>query len=234
MKRFILGSQGYRVFNYLWSSRYEKRIEDDLRNGVIRLTKEDILMIPPFGRYADIFLVLIRTGVADPLSHPKLLEACFRYYCTTKMIQDQIRPDYGNSRILQEIETVLLASSGMLFNAFLMTLPKLAKKSQTLADYLIRHVPGLLDTDAAKELSWWSHKDLDTIRLVYEAELGDEHSCTRCLVQRWLPDLKELYRAEKAIQKMKMDHCKEQLMMNRWHPDRVLWHLERGIEIEDM
>lgn len=234
MTRFLLGGQGYPVFSYLWSSRYEKRVEQDLRSKVVELTTEDLLKIKPYGRYVDIFALLVRTGAADPLSHPKLLEACFRYYCTTKMLQEQIRPGHPNTRILQEIQEVLILSSGTLFYRFLMTLPSLTKKSQTLADYLMGLVPGFLDTEAAKELSWWSHQELDTIRLTCEVELGEDHAFTRSLVQRWLPDLKELYCAEKAIQKMKMDHCKEELMMNRWHPDRVWWHLERGIDVEDM
>ena len=68
----------------------------------------------------------------------------------------------------------------------------------------------------------------------YEVELGEGHPLTRALVGRWLLDLKELYVAEKAIQKIKMDACKEELMMNRWHPRRVSWCLKQGLDIEDM
>ena len=75
---------------------------------------------------------------------------------------------------------------------------------------------------------------MDVLRSFYIEKLTDDHPLTKMLVQRWLPDLKELYQAEKAIQKIKMDQCKEELMMNRWHPNRVEKHLLMGLDVEDM
>lgn len=139
-----------------------------------------------------------------------------------------------STRILDVIQKVFLTSSGAQLHNFLLTVPFIAKKSESLSGFLSVSIPKLLDTEAAKELSWWSRADLDVIRIAFEKELGILHPLTQCLVQRWLLDLKELYVTEKAIQKIKMDHCKEELMMNRWHPSRVWWYLERGLDIDDM
>jgi hypothetical protein len=234
MKRFLLGGQGYPVFSYLWSSRYEGRILQDLREGVVTLTKEDILKIPPYGRYIDVYSFLVLHGFASPRDHPKLLGCCYAYYCSTKLIHYQMGKENISTRILNVIQKVFLTSSGDQLHHFLMAVPLIAKKSESLSGFLGVSIPKLLDTEAAKELSWWSRSDLDAIRLVFEKELGIQHPLTQCLVQRWLLDLKELYQTEKAIQKIKMDHCKEELMMNRWHPSRVWWYLERGLDIEDM
>ena len=138
-------------------------------------------------------------------------------------------------RLLPMIKTSVIEFSDKTFREFLMFAAIFGRGSEQKTQFLIDVIPSLLDGRGAKELSWWSRDALDAIRIYYEKVLGADHALTRCLVSRWLLDLKELYGTEKAIQKIQMDQCKEELMMNRWHPDRLTkYYEEYGIDSDDM
>lgn len=214
-----------------WNSTVGKQILVDLDSKRVVLTRADIANIPSQDRYMDIYLFLIKHGYAEPTDNCQLMARCYWYYVDKSSYAPAQWADFP---LRKELRDTLILHSGKAFFKFLKSLAKLCKGRQRFVDFAIREIPTLLDTAAAKELSWWSHSSLDELRIHYEKELGAEHSMTRCLVQRWLLDLKELYQTEKQIQKWKMDHCKEQIMMNRWHPDRVEKLLRLGYEVEDM
>jgi hypothetical protein len=233
-KRHILGEgDGATPFHYSFSTADEREaICQPIQTGEIRLTKDNVRKIPAAESYIDVYVLLVSLGVVEPLDHPSLFNKCGTYYFRT--LHQDISPI---PKTCLEIEATLLAPSGRMLCQYLKAIPKVVLLRRANPTYYLlftRIVPRLLDSEAAKELSWESRDRLDRIRLLYEEELGAEHPLTRTLVQRWLPDLKELYVTEKAIQKMKMDQCKEELMMNRWHPDRVWKYLEMGLEIDDM
>jgi hypothetical protein len=189
------------------------------------LTREDIQKIPSRDRYIDVFVLLVEHGFAKPTDHSNLLSRSFVYFLEVRALQSW-------NPLCQKIYDCLIRNSGDNLFRFLKSLPTLSRIS-TVA-LLHQEVSSLLDSQGAKELSWWTHKELDVLRSFYIEKLTDDHPLTKMLVQRWLPDLKELYQAEKAIQKIKMDQCKEELMMNRWHPNRVEKHLLMGLDVEDM
>ena len=230
-KRYILG-QGSFPFHYRFSPlSMRKVIEEPLRRGEIVLTKQDILRIPVRDWYIDTFLLLVSLGVLNPSDHDQLYNQSLRYYYRVTATG----LDQRHVATCREIEQTLIAPSGERLFQYFKDIPKLHLRIRDyLFPFFIRSVTGLLDTDGAKELSWQSRETLDTLRVLYENELGADHPFTKALVQRWLPDLKELYATEKAIQKVKMDQCKEELMMNRWHPDRVWTYLNMGLDIDDM
>lgn len=201
-----------------------------LLNQEIVLTKEDIARIPAEPVYLDIFVLLIEWGFAKPSDNPSLTVQGFRYFLEARSAG--VNPVRGV--FFQTLTRTLLLSSGAQLGWFFLALPNLIQETPAYEEVALREMPLLLDTNAAKELCWWSKEALDGFRKLYELELGAEHPLTRALVGRWLLDLKELYVTEKQIQKIKMDACKEELMMNRWHPRRVSWCLKQGLDIEDM
>lgn len=229
-QRYILGSPEFLVFTFLHPT-YKNKILSDLISGRIQLTKEDILSIPNDSRYLDIYMLLLEHGFIERGTHVALERAILDYYC---FLLTQF-PDHDMMPTMRTvIESSMILESGTTLYDFLMSLPDALHRRERLTQAMIGHIPMILDSDAAKELSWFSYADLDKLRIHYEAVLSKEHPITKYLVQRWLLDLKELYQTEKAIQKIKMDCCKEELMMNRWHPDRVGALLELGIDPCDM
>ena len=133
----------------------------------------------------------------------------------------------------KKIEKILIVHSGRTLFDFIYFLPVFIKSNITFTRFIMMYIPSILDSHGAKELSWWSRDNLNELRVHYEKELGKEHSFTRCLVERWLPDLKELYKTEKSIQKLMIDSCKEELMAVCWHPSRIEKYLEMGIDINE-
>lgn len=227
LKRFVFRWDRYTVFN----RRHEKRMLSDLNSGRIVLTKEDILKIPvAHNRYVDIYLFFMEHGFVKRGTHVPLEFAALWFYM-------DILTNYPRNDLLplrELIERTLILSSGQALYDFILWLSGPVRNRRRLTEKVIQHIPTLLDSEAAKELSWVSHDHLDKLRVEFEKVPGKEHPVTRCLVERWLPDLKELYYTEKAIQKMKMDHCKEQLMMDRWHPDRLQKYLDMGYDIDQL
>lgn len=237
VKRHLLGGDGFSSFSF-WSPSKEAKILSDLRNGVVRLTKKDVLSIPNNDRHLDAYVLLVMNGVASPLDNTSLFVRSLHYFCSTRIVMQELhnfaRPNH-TPRLLGIIKTSVIESSDKTLREFLMFAPIFARSLESKTRFLIDFIPSLLDSRAAKELSWWSHEALDKIRIYYEKVVGADHALTRCLVSRWLLDLKELYATEKAIQKIQMNQCKEELMQNRWHPDRLIHYYEHhGIESDDM
>ena len=227
IKRFILRYDSYTVFN----RKDEARILSDLTSGTIVLTPGDILKIPARDRYTDIYLFFIEHGFVEKGAHKNLELNILNFY--TRMIANYAQ-DHSLAPVRDLIERTMIVSSGKTLFDFLMWIgPSLTNREHTTRK-MIEYIPSLLDTSAAKELSWYTRDELDKLRIHYEKAPGKEHLVTKCLVQRWLLDIKELYHTEKTIQKLKMDHCKEELMMNRWHPDRLNKYLEMGYEIDQL
>lgn len=243
LQKYILGENISPVYTII--SPFQKdKILADLQSGLIVLTKEDILKIPASEAYVDIYLLLLENNFAQYGDHPRLeRKGLWLYQVIMCNFPFDDRPEFQRSKLSilkQKIETYLITYSGKsLYNFFLfigMATVGREKLQRLMRDY----IPTLLDTDAAKELSWYSFEALDSIREEWEecrkVKEGSPmpNLLLRCLTERWLPDLKELYRTEKQIQKIKIDQCKEELMMDRWHPDRVSKFLEMGIDPEDM
>lgn len=206
------------------------------------LTKEDILNIPLKNKYLDIFVLLCQHDYAKPEDHPILMLRCFVYYwCYPLNSEHRLT---GNKDLLNAIEEHIICKSGRSFFDFLCMLPKIEKTARrfwfdhgNLLIKMTEFVNQKLEfSEAARELSWWSRSTRQTLLDAYRTvhQLAENHPFVRCAVQRWLPDLDELHNTEKQIQFIKMDTVKEELMMNRWHPDRVSKLYEMGIDPDDM
>ena len=231
-KRYILGdmkSNSKYVLLHPFPEWHFNAIVKPLRSREIVLTKEDIQAIPDDDRYLDVYLLLVSLGCAEPQEH------CFLFTRAIKLYYDEdfcMAPPQSPRYLTKlEIEKHLIASSGPLLFDYLTRALTLRHVRETL---LFTTVPSRLYTQGAKELAWFPRESFESLRTEYERTAGAHHPLTKTLVERWLPELKQLYAKEKEIQKLKMNCCKEELMMNRWHPDRVWKHLEMGIDIEDM
>ena len=228
--RYVLGEQASLAYTH-WGTTAGEKILADLRSKRVILTRADIANIPSRDRYLDIYLFLLKHGYIKPTYNCELLARAYWYYVDKCSSAPAQWPDFP---LRKELRETLILYSGSSFFRYLKTLAKLCNGRPRYTAFAIQDVPTHLDSSAVKELSWWSHQELDELRQCYEKILGVDHPLTKCLVQRWLLDIKELYLTEKAIQKIKMDQCKEELMMNRWHPSRLEKYLNMGYEIDQL
>ncbi len=229
VSRYLLGEAGYPKYT-VFRKANEKKILSDLGSGKIILTKEDIRKIPSLQMHIDIYLLLVEKGFVERGTHMKLEFATLWFFM---QLLSSFPADASLKPLRELIERTIILASGKTLYDFLMWIRYPVLGRSRLAQTLIAYIPTLLDSEAAKELSWYPRDELDKLRIEYEKIPGKEHPLTSCLVKRWLLDLKELYQTEKTVQKLKMDQCKEELMMNRWHPDRVEKYLQMGLDIDD-
>ncbi len=237
IKKFIIGTNLYPLYTII-SPFNKSKILKDLKEKVVVLTREDILKIPVKEAYVDIYLLLIENKFAQYGDHPRLEFMGLWLYTTLLMnfpfVAVPVHHQHRLRELRLQLEKHLILPSGKSLYKFLDFMGGTAMGRRKLTELLTAFIPTLLDSDAAKEMSWMSFDELDKLRLTYEKHLGKNHALTKCLVQRWLLDIKELYQTEKAIQKIKMDQCKEELMMNRWHPSRLQKYLDMGYDIEQL
>ena len=231
-QRYILAG-GAPPFHFVFSSAAQREaICEPIRKGRIRLTKKDLLAIPATSAYIDVYLLLLSLSGLPPLSNVALANLCGVYYLKAMWLRPERTPV-----VCREIERLLLAPTGNMFFKYLMGIPLALSKvprDNRMYDVMLEIVPPLLDSQGAKELSWHSKESLDAIRIRYEEHLGADHPITKALVEQWLPGLKKLYAQQKEIQKKRTDQFKEELMMNRWHPNRLWTYLNMGLDTDDM
>ena len=244
LSKYIIGQRQIPTYTIISPFNKEK-ILADLKSGIVTLTREDICKIPATEGYVDIYLLLLQHNFAQYGDHPQLERSgLWLYQLIMYHFPYDDRDEFQRSKLMtlkQTIEKYLITYSGKsLYNFFIFIGMAVIGRTK-LSTQIKEYIPSLLDSDAAKELSWYSYDVLDGIRREWEECCKQKngappmrHPLMRCLVERWLPDIKELYQTEKQIQKIKMDQCKEELMMDRWHPDRVGKLLEMGIDPEDM
>lgn len=238
MRKYIIGPSRSPVYT-VFRQAMKAKILADLREEVVVLTKKDVQTIPAREAYVDIYLLLLENKFAQYGDYPKLERCGLWLY---QLLLNQFPFDnYAVWRrqplhlLKKKIEDVLITSSGKSLFDFFMFIGMAVVGRPRLLNQMQGYIPTLLDTEAAKELSWLPRQELDKIRVEWEeCAKPNRHPLMRCLVERWLLDLKELYLTEKAIQKLKMDQCKEELMMDRWHPTRLQKYLDMGYNIEQL
>lgn len=242
IKRYILGHEGYGPF-YQDNYALQKHILKDLRLKKVVLTEEDVKKIPYRNKYIDIYVLLVKYGFIQQGWHAPLLMLCYRYLLKHK--DGNLFGLLGHRDLLHDIHHHIILKNSNTFFDFIGLIPVIEEKIHFATEDSKFHFRTLISSyviaclehsEAARELSWWSRPTLDALMHCYKDvhKLTEDHPYYRCLTQRWLPDLYELHETEKQMQKIKMDQCKEELMMNRWHPARVEWLLNQGIEVENM
>ncbi len=235
-QHYIVGKDRYPMYTIISPFKKDIILQDLLSRRIV-LNKEDILKIPAKEAYVDIYLLLLEHNFAKYGDYPRLERiGLWLYQTILHNFPFDNRTDFERNKLFalkQALETHLILASGLSLYRFLEFIGMAMIGRGRLMRQMRDFIPTILDSQAAKELSWFSYDELDNIRKGW-IELSKDHPMMKCLTERWLPDIKELYHTEKAIQKIKMDQCKEELMMNRWHPSRVEKFLLAGIDVEDM
>jgi hypothetical protein len=207
-----------------------------LRAGLFTLTQQDIKKInilPHNQGVIDIYLLLLRDGFCTPEDNIKAFLRLIQFYLTLRSVN-------AKSHYLWTLTfEVLFNTSVALYEKSLDAILSMTsqKATATIRAYALHPetqvlLRDILDTEIAHEWSWTSPKAR------YEEFFSKEPMPAPEMIEfmrtTFFPRIKEIYIEEKEVQKMRMDHCKEQLMMVCWHPDRIMNYLEMGYEMDDI
>jgi hypothetical protein len=218
--RYLVAGGGSRMLHPRHRQKVQKALEL-LQEGVVTIHLDDLKALHNDERYIDIYVILCDYLHCDYTVNLEL------YLATTLILLRTIEFANPNYLFGLLVDRLILRSSKVL-ERFLYIVAILAKHDNSMPTRPQFHqfMMSLLETDVAKEFSWNYDGQVVYLQELHKIEVSRIYK--DFIEQRWLPDLKELYKSEKQIQKAKMSHCKEELMMICWHPDRVAHWLETG------
>lgn len=203
-----------------------------LHAGLFTLTTKDIKKIN-IDPAIDIYLLLLRDGFCKPEDSIKMFMHVILFYINLRTL-------HAETHYLWTLTfEVLFNTSVLLYEKSLTAIISMtnAKVPANVRAYVLHPetqvlLRDILETDTAHEWSWTSPKQR------FEEEFTKDPMPAPEMIEFirsiFLPRIKEIYIEEKEVQKMRMDHCKEELMMVCWHPDRIMNYLEMGYEMDDI
>lgn len=239
MRKFILAADG-KPFLFQHDERKKHRILGDLRDGIIELTHQDILTIPDRDRYMDIYVLLFQNGYLDLTSkaHNQLYTRCCNYLTRfLYLTNNALMMPFTDLATLIMKEVILKDADHLHF--FLQFFPVSLNTVSFQGDLLQTRIVSvtafltlLVDSDAARELSWQPFRD--ELYDLYKEKLGPTNLVTSYLHDIFLPEFYDLYKMERNLQKELIDSMKEELMAVTWHPDRfMIWCLDEEEKAEN-
>jgi hypothetical protein len=232
-QKYILAQKDSQPFYYRFAEQKRKYIEKAFRIGDIRFTPALIQSIPSISSYLDVYVLLLELGAIQYDWNEALYHEAIKYVLVLCRLQSpNEKGQLYHTPTSKNICTQLLLKDSQTFYRFLLEIPKCIVELQE--DFFPYHhlsiwLTYLLTTDVVRELCWMP-KNGEIVRH-YATILGSQHPLTKYMDQRWLPELVELYRTEKQIQRAIMDHCKEELMMVVWHPERLMKRLDAASQL---
>lgn len=221
-RKFILASDG-KPFLYTYDEYKKTRILGDLNDSIIHLTEDDIQRIPNRNKYMDIYLLLFENGYITLTNNNSALYNRCLLYLSQFLYRSNTSDFLPLSPLAKKIREILLLQDATHLHFFLHFLPKFqadpsfqGDRLKTRMDSIAAFLMSLLDSDAAKQLSW---------QPIQETLLGCftiKSPMTEFLQDIYLPALKVLNKTVKQAQKSRTNTFKEDLMIVCWHPDRFV------------
>lgn len=232
-KKYILGNKNGLYF-FQYERKGENRIYKDLTSGHIKITPEDVASIPPLDRYIDIFAFLCLNNWAKPQDNERLWRKSMLYVITKHLLFNIGRLE-GYSSTVNDIQDALLTSPELFTDLMDLIAYKISSLTILNAIHLeniTQWMNRLLELDIAKKISWMNKRDV--FYATFSAVLGTEHTLTKYMDSRFLPEIRSILRTEMGIQKAKMLHYKEELVAKAWHPRRLELYLNMGYPLDDV
>lgn len=248
-QRYILGNRPDHDRIFYFREKEENSptqpILEPLRSGEIKLTEEDIARIPVAERYIDVFLLLVENEFADWRENKKLANRVLIYYIHLQILEYEYGFRRGLRRLanaltgsgvssIRVIERLLQKDWEVLVN-FMYKLPRLLQQKfsdyQNTEEVFLPILTQLSECEAQREASWYT-KSGSLLDHYNKYEVGK--AFLPFLKDVFYPKLDQLLKEEKKVKYARSNIFKEELMMNRWHPDRIWKHLEMGIDVDDM
>ena len=232
-KKYILGNKNGLYF-FQYERKGENRIYKDLTSGHIKITPEDVASIPPLDRYIDIFAFLCLNNWAKPQDNERLWRKSMLYVITKHLLFNIGRLE-GYSSTVNDIQDALLTSPELFTDLMDLIAYKISSLTILNAIHLeniTQWMNRLLELDIVKKISWMNKRDV--FYATFSAVLGTEHTLTKYMDSRFLPEIRSILRTEMGIQKAKMLHYKEELVAKAWHPRRLELYLNMGYPLDDV
>jgi hypothetical protein len=232
MRKFLNGSDG-KPFLYQYDQSKKERILEDLEKKIIELNENDIRLMVNRRKSLDVYILLFEHGyisLEKNYNHSLYLRA-IEYLAEFWLLSERFTT-IPYSSLAKKILEILILKDAKHLRYFFFNFHSITHFPR-FQEYILENrfhcidifLTELLRTEALGKLSWEPfEKD---ILQHYEAQIGKEHILTTYFRTTYLPRCKEMYKAEKKIQKERIDSLKEELMMITWHPDRFLtWCLD--------
>ena len=198
--------------------------------GLIKINENDLRKMPISERLIDIYIIICEYLQLDLSVNMTFKIQCFRILLRIIEFHNN-RPHF-----LENILTNLLVlKSTDEFQNFMKNVALAAKdpRSMTNRPHFFEYMMYIMESKILKEYSWNHQAQDDYLQMIKTMKCSSPF--IEFIESRWLPDIKELYRAEKQIQKIVMSEIKEQLMMVCWHPIRIeKWLRTGGWELLEM
>lgn len=224
---------GFNTSRLLLPSKKQKRarILTPIGLGLVKINENDLRKMPITERLVDLYIVLCEYLHLELDVNMTYKMHCFRIFLRIIEFYNHRRPNYLESVFSEH----LVLKSVRHFKTFLKVIAEFSKNphSMTNRPHFFEYMMSIMETDTVKEFSWNHEAQHEFKKSIHELKCLP--SFIEFIESRWLPDIQELYRAEKQIQKLKISHIKEQLMMVCWHPIRVeKWLTTGGWELLEM
>ena len=201
-----------------------------LNSGHIKVTKKDVERIPDDPKFIELYLFLIHGGFAEPFWNTKL------YLKTILFLFELEQLGARNHPLFEPIVDVLITRDQDSFEKFLASAVVLVREGmiqRSFYPHLFALMLVFLEMPGGIEFCWsnpYARLGEKFKEMLSESGQNFQHF----LDARFWPEVREVLATQKGILKAKMDHIKEELMMNRWHPTRVELYLEMDIDVDDM
>lgn len=228
-----------RIFTFRFGKHFGQQMIADLESGWVDLKPASVGRIPASNLYVDAFTLLVQKGYVQPEWNERLYCHCLAFWLQRFFYSEEHPAGRENleaeNRIFVKPYVATFLSTDEQLYRLLKALPLTLQHSTILRNYaeafphvLPQFLGTLTDCDAAKTLAWRAESVCADLAAVY-TKMPEDNSLRNYMLQRFLPDLKELAVAEKATQKWRIDPLKEELVAAAWHPDRFQeWCLDEG------
>jgi hypothetical protein len=231
------------IFRYFTRARFvvtkdgafESRVLEPLRLGFFTLTKKDFdesSGFTPSDALIDIYIVLVKHGFIEIDVSPTMYHLCAVYplqmWNLFAMTPNLIIPRHTQP-LLVCIEETLICKDGRTMSRFM---EHLISRRNSLV-YLRRHcifkyLLCLLRTPAGAEYIW----SKDTISRPWGSHQATDFEVF--MDKEFLVAIESELSTQKRYRRLRSEIFKEELMQNRWHPDRVQHYFDLGLDIDDM
>lgn len=221
----------------LYNHRSEKAAEHvlaPLRAELFSISRQDLNMLN-YRRLAglDIYLILLREGIAQPEDNPALFTRVILFHLQLASLFAYTHNLFPlNQEVLFNTSQHLLeATLGVILSLSATSTPEVHRvyALHPRTQVVLRDA---LNTEVAEEWSWTNPMERLEKMMIEDPKPATE--LVDFMRTTFFPRLRAMYKEQKEIQKARTDYFKEELMMNRWHPDRLMKYLEMGIDIEDI
>lgn len=214
---------------------FESRMLEPLRLGFFTLTNKDFdksCGFTPSGALIDIYIVLAKHDFIEIDVSPDMYHLCAEYplrMMTYFAMTPNLVVPRDSIPLLICIEDTLVLKDGRTMSRFIEHLISYRNSLFYLRrPSIFKYLLCLLRTPAGAEYIWSKN--------MISRPWGSQHTTDFevFMDKEFLVAIESELSTQKRYRRLRSEIFKEELMQNRWHPDRVQHYFDLGLDIDDM